>query len=253
MKDRLRALFCDHLSIMRGKYLPHSKIGDGSTRFCRSTFGVHYDKDLLNAPGAMTYQGLPDMELVWTHDDIRESWDASTQIVLGDLHDDEGRPLPLCPRGALKRAVAAWEEMGLTPKVGIELEAFALQADEKGELVPYDAPGGVVYGTGPYSDPLRFNDRIWQMADRLGFSLDMITAEYDSPQFEYTLTFDDAVKAVDDIVLFRLMAREIALEYGIVLTFMPKPIPQAGGSGMHINFSFTDATGGNALSSGPST
>ncbi len=251
MKDRLRALFCDHLSIMRGKYLPHSKIGDGSTRFCRSTFGVHYDKDLLNAPGAMTYQGLPDMELVWTHDDIRESWDASTQIVLGDLHDDEGRPLPLCPRGALKRAVAAWEEMGLTPKVGIELEAFALQADEKGELVPYDAPGGVVYGTGPYSDPLRFNDRIWQMADRLGFSLDMITAEYDSPQFEYTLTFDDAVKAVDDIVLFRLMAREIALEYGIVLTFMPKPIPQAGGSGMHINFSFTDATGGNALSSGP--
>lgn len=251
MKDRLRALFCDHLSIMRGKYLPHSKIGDGSTRFCRSTFGVHYDKDLLNAPGAMTYQGLPDMELVWTHDDIRESWDASTQIVLGDLYDDEGAPLPLCPRGALKRAVAAWQEKGLIPKVGIELEAFALQADEKGELVPYDAPGGVVYGTGPYSDPLRFNDRIWQMADRLGFSLDMITAEYDSPQFEYTLTFDEAVKAVDDIVLFRLMAREVALEYGIVLTFMPKPNPEAGGSGMHINFSFTDASGGNALSSGP--
>ncbi|MFC6688201.1 type I glutamate--ammonia ligase [Jhaorihella thermophila] len=251
MKDRLRVLFCDHLSIMRGKYLPHSKIGDGSTRFCRSTFGVHYDKDLLNAPGAMTYQGLPDMELVWIHDDIRESWDASTRIVLGDLYDDDGAPLPLCPRGALKRAVAAWEEKGLTPKVGIELEAFALQANENGELVPYDAPGGVVYGTGPFSDPLRFNDRIWQMADRLGFSLDMITAEYDSPQFEYTLTFDDAVKAVDDIVLFRLMAREIALEYGIVLTFMPKPIPEAGGSGMHINFSFTDASGGNALSSGP--
>lgn len=251
MKDRLRVLFCDHLSIMRGKYLPHSKIGDDSTRFCRSTFGVHYDKDLLNAPGAMTYAGLPDMELRWLHDDIRESWDASTRVVLGDLYDDAGRPLPLCPRGALKRAVAAWVEKGLTPKVGIELEAFALQADEKGELVPYDAPGGVVYGTGPYSDPLRFNDRIWQMAERLGFSLDMITAEYDSPQFEYTLTFDDAVKAVDDIVLFRLMAREIALEYGIVLTFMPKPIPAAGGSGMHINFSFADETGGNALSSGP--
>ncbi len=251
MKDRLRALFCDHLSIMRGKYLPHSRIGDDSTRFCRSTFGVHYDKDLLNAPGAMTHAGLPDMELRWLHDDIRESWDAATRVVLGDLYDDEGRPLPLCPRGALKRAVAAWAEKGLTPKVGIELEAFALQADEKGELVPYDAPGGVVYGTGPYADPLRFNDRIWQMAERLGFSLDMITAEYDSPQFEYTLTFDDAVKAVDDIVLFRLMAREIALEYGIVLTFMPRPIPAAGGSGMHINFSFTDANGGNALSSGP--
>lgn len=251
MKDRLRALFCDHLSIMRGKYLPNSKIGDDATRFCRSVFGTHFDKDLLNAPGAMTYQGLPDMELKWRHDDIRDSWEDHTKIVLGDLYDDAGQPLPLCPRGALRRAVAAWQAKGLTPKVGIELEAFALQADDRGRLMPYDTPGGVVYGTGPYADPLRFNDRIWEVADRLGFSLDMITAEFDTPQFEYTLTFDDAIKAVDDIVLFRLMAREIALEYGIVLTFMPRPVAEAGGSGMHINFSFTDDSGGNALSSGP--
>ena len=27
--DRLRLLFCDHLSIARGKYMPSSKIGDG--------------------------------------------------------------------------------------------------------------------------------------------------------------------------------------------------------------------------------
>ncbi len=251
MKDRLRALFCDHLSIMRGKYLPGSKIGDGSTRFCRSVFGTHYDRDLLNSPGSMTYEGLPDMELVWRHDDIRDSWEPSTKIVLGDLYDDAGEALPLCPRGALKRAVADWAKHGLTPKVGIELEAFALQPDERGILMPYDAPGGVVYGTGPYADPLRFNDRIWEVADNLGFRLEMVTAEFDSPQFEYTLTFDDAVKAVDDIVLFRLMAREIALEYGIVLSFMPKPIAEAGGSGMHINFSFLDGAGGNALSAGP--
>ncbi len=251
MKTRLRALFCDHLSIMRGKYLPHSKIGDDSTRFCRSVFGTHYDRDLLDAPGSLVKQGLPDMELRWRHDDIRDSWHASTQIVLGDLYDDAGEPLALCPRGTLKRAVAGWQKHGLTPKVGIELEAFALQADDNGRLVPYDAPGGVVYGTGPFADPLRFNDRIWAMADEMGFSLDMITAEFDSPQFEYVLTFDDAVKAVDDIVLFRLMAREIALEYGIVLTFMPKPIAEAGGSGMHVNFSFVDESGGNALSSGP--
>ncbi|MFZ2100419.1 MAG: glutamine synthetase family protein [Oricola sp.] len=251
MKTRLRAVFCDHLSIMRGKYLPGSKIGDASTRFCRSTFGVHYDRDLLlHAPGAMVLQGLPDMELVWRHDDIRDSWEKDTRIVIGDLLDVEGLPLALCPRGALKRAVADWQRRGLTPKVGIELEAFALVADENGSLVPYDSPGGVVYGTGPFADPLRFNDRIWEVADELGFSIEMMTAEFDTPQFEYTLTFDDAVKAVDDIVLFRLMAREIALEYGIILTFMPKPIAEAGGSGMHINFSFTDDAGGNALSTG---
>ncbi|WP_372615032.1 glutamine synthetase [Aquicoccus sp.] len=251
MQDRLRAIFCDHLSIIRGKYLPHTKIADSGTRFCRSTFGVHYDKDLLDAPGAMMMEGLPDMELRWRHDEIRQSWDERTQIVIGDLYDDAGKPLPLCPRGALKRAVADWRKRGLTPKVGIELECFALQADEDGRLVPYDAPGGVVYGTGPMTDPLRFNDAIWDMSEQMGFHLEMITAEFDSPQFEFVLTFDDAVKAVDDIVLFRLMAREIALEHGVVLSFMPKPIAEAGGSGMHVNFSFTEVDGGNALSSGP--
>jgi len=250
MKDRLRAMFCDHLSIMRGKYLPESKITTSSTRFCRSTFGVHYDKDLLPAPGSMMMGGLPDMEMKWQGNKIRDGWERNTKVVLGDLYDDNDEPLGLCPRGALKRAVAAWEARGLTPKVGIELEAFALQADENGRLRPYDAPGGVVYGTGPLSDPMRFNDAIWEMADRVGFALDMITAEYDSPQYEYTLTFGNAVEAVDNIVLFRQMAREIALEHGILLTFMPKPIAEAGGSGMHINYSFTDKNGKNALSSG---
>ena len=250
MQDRLRALFIDHLSIPRGKYLPGSKIGDGETRFAQATFGVHYDRDLLDAPGARMMAGMPDMELRWQAEDVRDGWEPATKVVLGDLYDADGAPLPLCPRGALKRAVADWGRLGLAPKVGIELEAYALQADEDGRLRPYDAPGGVVYGTGPFADPMRINDRIWQKADQMGFRLDMITAEYDTPQFEYTLTFDDALQAVDDIVLFRLMAREIALEEGIVLTFLPKPISEAGGSGMHINFSFTDEAGGNALANG---
>ncbi|WP_298557221.1 glutamine synthetase family protein [uncultured Aliiroseovarius sp.] len=251
MKDRLRALWLDHLSILRGKYLPGSKIGTGETRFCRSTYGVHYDKDLLDAPGAMMKEGLPDMELRWRAEDIREGWEASTQIVIGDLYDQDGVPLELCGRQALKRAIAAWEERGLTPMVGIELECFALMANEIGRLVPYDAPGGVVYGTGPFTDPLRFTDDIWERAEKLGFNLEMMTGEYDSPQFEFTLTFDEALKHVDDIVLFRQMAREVALEHGLVLTFMPKPIAEAGGSGMHINYSFRDRSGGNALDNGP--
>ncbi|NDW51803.1 glutamine synthetase family protein [Aliiroseovarius sp. PrR006] len=251
MKDRLRALWLDHLSILRGKYLPGSKIGTGDTRFCRSTYGVHYDKDLLDAPGAMMKEGLPDMELRWRAEDIRAGWEASTQIVIGDLYDQDGVPLELCGRQALKRAIAAWEERGLKPMVGIELECFALMANEVGRLVPYDAPGGVVYGTGPFTDPLRFTDDIWERAEKLGFNLEMMTGEYDSPQFEFTLTFDEALKHVDDIVLFRQMAREVALEHGLVLTFMPKPIAEAGGSGMHINYSFRDRSGGNALDNGP--
>lgn len=251
MQDRLRALFIDHLSIPRGKYLPASKIGDGSSRFARATFGVHYDRDLLlDAPHAKVRDGAPDMELRWRGEDVRAGWEPNTSVVVGDLYDTEGAPLPLCPRGALKRAIADWRSHGLSPKLGIELEAYAFQGGEDGRLRPYDAPGGVVYGTGPFSDPMRINDVIWNKAHELGFKLDLITAEYDSPQFEYTLSFDDALTAVDETVLFRQMVREVALDHGVVLTFLPKPLSEAGGSGMHINFSFWDDAGQNALSSG---
>ena len=158
MNTRLRAMFCDHLSILRGKYLPNSKIGTDSSRFCRSTFGVHYDKDLLDAPGAMMMQGLPDMELRWEEADIREGWERSTQVVLGDLYDDAAHPWA-CAQGGVETCNHRLGRTWITPKVGIELEAFALQADDTGRLRPYDTPGAVVYGTGMMSDPLRFNDR----------------------------------------------------------------------------------------------
>ncbi len=250
MSERLRLLFCDHLSIARGKYLPASKIGDGASRFCQSTFGVHYDKDLLPSPGSMMMEGLPDMEARYLASEVRDSWELGTKVVIGDLYVADGEPLGMCGRGALKRAVADWEAEGLSPKVGIELEAFALVRNEEGALVPYDNPGGVVYGTGPFTDPAGFTDAIWESAESCGFALECVTAEYDTPQFEFTLKFDDAVKALDDIFLFRQMAREVAFDHGIHLTFMPKPLEEAGGCGLHVNFSFTDDKGNNALATG---
>lgn len=248
---RLRAMFCDHLSIMRGKYLPASKMKDDESRFARPTFSVHYDRDLLiEAPGTMCLEGIPDMALRWRADEIRPGWEPNTKVVTGDLYAGDGTPLPMCPRGALKRAVAAWEAIGLTPKVGIELEAYAFVRNDDGQIVPYDTPGGVVYGTGNFTDPRRFTDAIWNKAQEIGLPLDLITAEYDTPQYEFTLTFDSAVHHVDTVVLFRQMAREIALDHGIILSFLPKPIAGKGGSGLHVNLSFTDHNGANALAKG---
>jgi glutamine synthetase len=251
MPDRLRAMFCDHLSIMRGKYLPASKMRDDESRFAQPTFSVHYDKDLLlEAPGTKCLEGIPDMALRWKGDEIRQGWEPDTHVVMGDLYQNDGSPLPMCPRGALKRAVAAWEKLGLTPKIGIELEAFAFVRGADGKIVPYDNPGGVVYGTGNFTDPARFTDAIWNKAQEIGLPLDLITAEYDTPQFEFTLTFERAVEHVDTVVLFRQMAREVAWDHGVLLSFLPKPIAGKGGSGLHVNLSFTDKRDHNALASG---
>jgi glutamine synthetase len=142
MTERLRAMFCDHLSIMRGKYLPPEKMRDDESRFARPTFAVQYDKDLLiEAPGTLCLEGIPDMALRWKGDEIRQGWEPGTKVVLGDLYGGDGAPVPMCPRGALKRAVAAWEAKGLTPKVGLELEAYAFVRRDDGSIVRFPRGG----------------------------------------------------------------------------------------------------------------
>ena len=246
--ERLRLLFCDHLNLARGKYLPADKMkADGASRFSQSLYGVHFDRDLLPSPGSRMMDGAPDMVAVYKKADIRKGWQDNTKLVVGDLQQADGSPLPMCGRTALKTAVKDWEKLGLKPKIGMEIEAYAFTRGVDGKLAPYDTPHSYVYSTGPFADPAGFTDAIWAASEKAGFKLECLTTEYDTPQFEFTLKFDDAVKAVDDHFLFRLMAREVALQHGIVLTCLPKPIAGRGGSGIHVNFSFLDKKGVNAL------
>ncbi len=247
MKQRLRALFCDQLNLARGKYLPlgTASPADGETRFCQGVYAVTYDKQLIPAPGSKMHDGLPDMIARYKGVEIRKGWQQDVQVVICDLLQSDRQPLSLCARTLLKRTVNQWQALGYNPKVGIELEAFAFEKNTQGKWQPYDTPGAFVYSTGPFTDPRGITDAIWERAGDCGFNLEMVTSEYDSPQFEFTLKYDDAVKAVDDAFLFRLMAREVAIEHGVLLTFMPKPIVNVGGSGTHINFSLNDKEGKN--------
>lgn len=71
MSERLRAMFRDHLSIMRGKYLPTAKMKDDESRFAQPTFSVHCDKHLLlESPSTMCLEGIPNMSLRWIGDEI---------------------------------------------------------------------------------------------------------------------------------------------------------------------------------------
>jgi len=104
-----------------------------------------------------------------------------------------------------------------------------------------------VYGTGPANDPLGVMDDIWETAQACDIPIESMNGEYDNGQFELTLRFTDALKACDDAFLLKTMAREVALKKGLLLTFLPKPIPDRGGSGLHVNFSFMDQNGENVV------
>ena len=243
--NRLRLLFPDHLSLARGKYVPAAG-ATGDARFCITLFALTYDRTMTPAPGAQLLQGLPDCDLTFDINAVRPSWQPDTGIAIGDL-SFHGKPLAIAPRNVLHKAIADWQALGYTPKVGIELEAFVLQPDGKGGWTEWDTPGAYVYGTGPDVDPIGLMDEIWTTAEACGLPVEAINSEYDTPQFEMTLRYDDCLKAVDNIFLFKLMAREIAQKRGLRLTFTGKPFGDRGGSGLHVNFSLVDHDGNNAM------
>lgn len=242
---RTRVMFSDMLNLPRGKYVPPDVAAGGKIGFARGAFAVSYDRELLPIPGCGVYDGLPDMDLV-LDDTRRKGWQAGTEIALGDLHVG-GEPFGLCPRSALKRAVTDWEALGYAPMIGLETEAFLFQRDEDGIWRPYDTPGAFVYGTGAENDPKGVMDDIWEAAHRADIPVESMNGEFDNGQFELTLRFDHALKACDDTFLMKTMAREIALRKGLLLTFLPKPVPDRGGSGLHVNFSFADKDGQNPI------
>lgn len=246
---RVRVLFADQMNLARGKYIPASFAAKGAARLCIGAYAVTYSKDLIPAPGAEVLAGLPDIECVFDPDALRPGWEPNTEVAIADL-EFEHEPSGLCGRGALKRAIAAWREHGLDPMIGLEGEAYIFQRGDDGGWVPYDTPGAFVYGTGPFIDPAGLIDEIWETAWRCGLPIESINAEYDSPQFELTLGYADALKACDDFFLFRQMAREVLYKRGYLLSFMPKPIPDRSGTGLHVNLSFNDDEGRNAMAGG---
>jgi glutamine synthetase len=73
-------------------------------------------------------------------------------------------------------------------------------------------------------------------------------SEYAPGQYEITLLHrDDALRAIDDAILFKRLIRASALKHGLTACFMPKPFADQAGSGMHMHVSVQDESGYNAF------
>jgi len=232
---RLRTLFPDHLGIARGKYIA-AKYADEGARFCATTFALNFDRDLFPNEASKMMEGMPDVDLTFNKEDIRPSWLDNEAVVVGDL-SFHGQPYPASPRHVLKKAIQDWKDLGYDVKIGLEAEAIVLQPDGKGGWEKWDVPGGHVYGTGLSQDPIGLFNTIWDIADDMGIQFESLNSEFDPPQYELTLRYDDCLKAVDDLFIFKLMAREVAIEHGLRLTFMGKPFIDMAGNGLHVNMS----------------
>ena len=78
-------------------------------------------------------------------------------------------------------------------------------------------------------------------ARALGLPVRTLMSEYAPGQFEITLEHRaDALRAVDEAMLFKRAVRGVAARHGCIACFMAKPFAELAGSGMHLHASLAD-------------
>jgi glutamine synthetase len=175
--------------------------------------------------------------------------------VLMSMYEADGRPCAADPRHALARSVQRLQQLGLRAVVAAEIEFYLVARDAQGKLVP--APGLLSsrspqrldsYGLGKLQDMAPLFDDIYAGARLQGLPLRTLMSEYAPGQYEITLLHrDDALRAIDDAILFKRLIRATALKHGLTACFMPKPFADQAGSGMHMHVSVQDESGNNAF------
>lgn len=260
--DVVRVGYADIIGTERGRDLLTSNFArtaaDG-VAFCRSVLGTTPGGDVVDINGGLS-AGLPDVVAFPDVSTLQAvPWEPGVSHCIADLFNPDGSPAAESPRQVLRRVVAKFAELGMTPIVGPELEFFVLEPDAGSPTgwKRYGEATGNVYVSGTKGDPE--NMLLRALRSLSGYGLDVVAAnhEFSSGQFEINLWHSPALDAADRAFRFKAAVKELARRDGKMATFMAKPFNDEGGSGFHLHFStvddsgtslFDDPTGPNGLS-----
>ena len=75
------------------------------------------------------------------------------------------------------------------------------------------------------------------MLEEMGVGVESSHHEGAPSQHEVDLRYTDALTMADSVLTCRLVIKEVAMAGGVYATFMPKPLQDVNGSGMHTHVS----------------
>ncbi len=165
-----------------------------------------------------------------------------------DVYTPEGNPSTADPRSNLKRVVKKMKDLGFsTLNIGFEPEFFLFKLDEKGNITMDVTDQGGYFDLSPIDGAGDCRRDIVLELERIGFTMEASHHEVAPGQNEINFEFSNIVEACDKVQTFKLVVKNIARRHNLHATFMPKPIANINGSGMHTNCSLADESGNNAF------
>jgi glutamine synthetase len=204
-----------------------------------------YEADMLAQPDPSTFQILP-----W-----RGDVDPTARMFC-DILTPDGQPAAADPRNVLRRALAKASDLGFSFYIHPEIEFYLLKSSQIGPEGPIPVDNAGYFDNVPGGTAHNFRRRAVTMLEQLGISVEFSHHEGGPGQNEIDLRYADALTMADNIMTFRTVIKEVAIEQGVYATFMPKPFTEHPGSGMHTHMSlfegdtnaFFDASGQYRLS-----
>ncbi|MGO1545024.1 MAG: glutamine synthetase family protein [Gulosibacter sp.] len=195
-----------------------------------------HSKEFLAMPDPESFNALP--------------WDTSVGRIFSTAYEPDhltevgGRPNAHDSRANMKRTHQLMKDVfGLTMKSGLEPEMVWVGDSITPKTIPGYNPAYQV----EYLEGMRpIYKRIHEYANQLGF--DMIEGDYeDKGQIELNWMFDEIEWTADRMVTYRQICSQVAREFEVEASFMPKPFLGEMGAGCHHNISLWDVDNNNTL------
>lgn len=213
--------------------LDHGAWFDGSSL---EGFARVAESDMYLAPDLDTFALIP--------------WDEAAGFVTArmicDVRTPEGKAFAGDPRYTLRRALEVARRMGMHFFVGPEVEFFLFRSGNDGRpaLIPHDLAG---YFDATTDAATHIRRRMVRALNAFGIEVEATHHEGALGQHEIDLRHTQGLRAADHLVTTRATLKAVAQQHNLYATFMPKPIGDVNGNGLHMHLSLADGASGKNL------
>jgi glutamine synthetase len=238
--------FTDITGEVKSMTVPASKLGgvlERGARFDGSAldgFARQAESDMLLVPDPNTFAVLP-----WSvHGGL------SARLICS-VHTLNGEPFVGDPRTVLQGVIEDAKSLGYKFVTGIELEFYVFKTDADGLPVltpPTDRASYFDMSSLPAQSLRR---EMMETLSALNLSVTSAHSEIGQGQHEIDLAHGDALVMADTVLTARVALKQVAARHGLYCTFMPRPLAEQPGSGMHVHQSLHDRETGKNVFADP--
>ncbi len=222
----IRLWFTDILGFLKSFAITIGELEDAITegvRFDGSTllgFIRADEREMIALPDVSTFKILP-----W-----RPSEDSVARMIC-DIYHVDMTPYEGDSRFILKRNLERAASLGYAFYTGPEIEFFFFKSSTRPDILDR----GGYFDLTPLDAATDYRRQTVLTLEKMG--IDVISSHHEGShsQHEIDLRHENALTTADNIMTFKLITKEIALLNGIYASFMPKPMSDQNGSGLHIH------------------